>query len=531
MIGVAPSSVFDDVLPRFMTGVSDAELDVIRELLTSWREKFPRNVLRSAYVDGKMPLKHAGIIPPEAFSRIRAVLDWPEKAVSTLAERSLFEGFVAPGGQQDPFDLRSVLDDNRFDLELPQAITSAYKHACSFITTVGGDTAAGEPAVLVMARSAEWSTALWDKRRRVVRAALAITDVDQDGRPSAMDVYLPEVVLSCRRRASGSWVAGRVANPLGEVLVEPLVYDPQLDRPFGRSRVSRAVMDITDRGLRTILRSEVSAEFYAAPRMLALGVAQDAFARGKWTAAIDRWFAITRDEDGNVPQVSQLPQMTMQPLSDMYKMIATQFSGATGVPVSNLGIVTDNPPSAEALYADDRRIVSAAKRQNRIMGASLKRVAQKVIRLRDGGELTDEMRRLDVSWANPASISPGAAADALVKLATVFPWLSESEVALEMAGFTSSEITRLLADKRRAQGRADLDAIAAATAPQAVVTGPTEDPSEVKSKADAFGVLVRAGVEPVDAAERAGLTGLRFTGAVPVALRMPEAEARSLEEK
>src|SRR5690606_35008397 len=105
--------------------------------------------------------------------------------------------------------------------------------------------------------------------------------------------------------------------------------------------------------------------------------------------------------------------------------------GARGVPVSNLGIVTDNPPSAEALYADDRRIVNTARAQNRVLGASLKRVAQKVVRLRDGGEVTPELARLDTSWANPAFTSPTTSADALVKLSAVFPWLSESEVALE----------------------------------------------------------------------------------------------------
>ncbi|MBK0296393.1 hypothetical protein IAE22_30385, partial [Bacillus sp. S34] len=107
---------------------------------------------------------------------IAAVIDWPEKAVSSLAERSVFEGFVTPGGEQDPFELTEILDANRFDLELPQAITSAYKHACSFITTALGDTQSGEPEVMVMSRSAEWSTAIWDSRRRLVSAALTVTD-------------------------------------------------------------------------------------------------------------------------------------------------------------------------------------------------------------------------------------------------------------------------------------------------------------------------------------------------------------------
>src|SRR5690606_12619310 len=125
--------------------------------------------------------------------------------------------------------------------------TSAYKHSCSFITTAMGDTQSGEPEVLVMAREATWSAAMWDSRRRVVSAAMAVTSSDEHGQPASMDVYLPHVVLSMTRRASGSWVADRGPNPLGGVLVEPLAYDPELTRPFGRSRINRAVMNITDR--------------------------------------------------------------------------------------------------------------------------------------------------------------------------------------------------------------------------------------------------------------------------------------------
>lgn len=448
--------------PRFVSGVSEAQLDAIRGLFAVWQQKYPRNLLRSQYRDMRVRIKPSGNIPAEAIARVEAVSEWPDKAVSALAERSVFEGFVSPGGSQDPFDLGGLLDANRFDLELPQAVTSAYTHSCSFITTALGDVASGEPEVLIMARDALWSVARWDSRRRTIRDALTITDTDDLGQPTAMDVWFPDVVLSLKRRPSGAWASESRANPLGEVLVEPLTYDPQLGRPFGRSRISRAVMNITDRALLTIIRSELASDFYAAPRMYALGVSEDAFSRGKWQAAIDRWFAIGRDENGDAPTVGQFPQMTMQPLTDMYRTIATQFSGATGVPVSNLGIVTDNPPSAEALYADDRRIVNTARTQNRIMGAALKRVAQRTVRLRDGGGVTPELAQLDTSWANPSFTSPSTSADALVKLATVFPWLSDSEVALEFAGFSQAEITRLLADKSRYDSRAFAQALRSA---------------------------------------------------------------------
>ncbi|MDR2372921.1 MAG: hypothetical protein LBD77_02205 [Bifidobacteriaceae bacterium] len=52
----------------------------------------------------------------------------------------------------------------------------------------------------------------------------------------------------------------------------------------------------------------------------------------------------------------------------------------------------------------------------------------------------------------------------------------------------------------------------------------------MKAQFDALGVAVRAGVDPADAARRLGLSGIEFTGAVPVALRLPEKQAASLEE-
>lgn len=537
MIVVATTPLADS-LPRIMTNVTDAELDTIRQLVATWRAKYTRNVLRSTYYDGKMPLKPTGNIPPEAFARIRAVLGWPEKAVTALTQRQVFDGFVAAGQEEDPFALNEILDDNRFDLELPQAINSALKHSCAFITTAKGDVASGEPQVQIMARSAEWSAAIWDKRRRRVAAAIAITDVDELGRPSAMDVLLPDVVLLCRRRPSGSWTVDRRVNDLGEVLAEPLAYDPQLDRPFGRSRITRAVMSITDKALMNIVRTEIGADFYAAPRMLALGVSADAFTRGKWQAAIDRWFAIGRDEEGELPQVTQLPQMTVQPLTELHRLYASQFAGETGLPISALGIVQDNPPSAESMYAAEKDLIVAARASNRVFGAALRQVGRRVVMLRDGKSADSaELRRLKANWVNPAFTSPTTAADGLVKLQSVFPWLSESEVALEYAGFTKAEVARLLADKRRAEGGATMAALVAAAGRNPAASGEgasstgTAEATELKAKFDALGVAVRAGVDPQDAARRLGLDGIQFTGAVPTSLRLPESEANELEDK
>lgn len=49
--------------------------------------------------------------------------------------------------------------------------------------------------------------------------------------------------------------------------------------------------------------------------------------------------------------------------------------------------------------------------------------------------------------------------------------------------------------------------------------GAAGDPADLKNRADAMGALIRAGVDPVDAARESGMAGVRFTGERPVSLR------------
>lgn len=77
-----------------------------------------------------------------------------------------------------------------------------------------------------------------------------------------------------------------------------------------------------------------------------------------------------------------------------------------------------------------------------------------------------------------------------------------------------------------------LEVVADPVAVLEAVEGDTAAPAGegIKEKADAMGILIRAGVNPEDAARRVGLAGVEFTGAMPTSLRLPESEAAKLEE-
>lgn len=153
--------------------------------------------------------------------------------------------------------------------------------------------------------------------------------------------------------------------------------------------------------------------------------------------------------------------------------------------------------------------------------------------------LFDRLRGVEAKWRSPLHLSRAAEADAGSKQVAAAPWLAETEVGMELLGLSKQQIARALAEKRRMQGASVLAERLAQSAAESRMNPAVDDlasrgevdPDQVKKAADAMGVLIRSGVDPVDAAARTGMAGLKFTGAVPVNLRMPETDANKLEEK
>lgn len=427
------------------------ESETLNKLIGQWQDKLARNWLRTVYYETKNLLRDLKISLPPQLAMAESMLGWPAKAVHSLGSRCGFDGFVLPDSQ-DPFELSGLLVDNDFDIELPQAITSALVYSLTLITVTKGDVQSGEPEVLILPRSARNGTALWDRRRRTVSAGLAITDLLESGEPRELVLYLPDKVVICTRSPAGVWRVDRRANPTNRVLMHPLVFQPELERPFGHSRISRAVMQLTDAAVRTVIRGEVGAEFFASPQRYLLGADEELFAdEDRWNAITGRFLALTKGEDdSDNPTIGQFPQTSMEPHNAQLRMLASLFAGETGLALSSLGIVQDNPSSAEAIYASKEDLVIEAYAANRVFGASLRKVATSAVMLRDNlTEVPDEANKLHAKWRNPATPTPISAAMAVQQQVTAVPWLAETDVILESMGYDQATIARLLAQKRQ----------------------------------------------------------------------------------
>lgn len=434
-----------------INGVNDDDMSIIRRLLEVWRDHYSRNVLRSAYYDAHENFKDFKISVPDSI-RVKAqpMIAWPAKAVRSLADLTVFEGVSYPS-DTDNYGIDSLIESNCLDTEFSQAVVSAYTHSCSFLT-VSQDL--DDPTVMrIMPRSADWSAALWDYVKREISAALTVTDCDKDGRITQFNVWLPYKNYVCVKQ-SGVWSASMVVTNYPHVNVIPLAYDAQLNRPFGRSRISRTLMALTDIGFRTMVRMEATAEFYSAPKLWFLGLDADAFSQDTWQSVMSAVNAVSRDEDGEIPTLQQVSQASMTPHSDMLKTVALLVAAETNLPVSDLGIVTENPTSAEAMAAAERKLSREADRQNKQFSRALKTALIRAVILRDGlTSVPDDLQRIQPVWAPTREISDAARADYYTKIASVNPSFADSNVGLLKAGLTVSEIhgLRTFEQKQQAQ--------------------------------------------------------------------------------
>lgn len=411
-----------------------------------------KNQLLKVYSEGHRAFKDLGISTPPQMVNTRAALGWPNKAVRALSRLHVFEGFTLDG-RTDPFEINEILEANEFGLELAQTIDSAYTYACSFITTTPGDVAAGEPEVLVQSRDALWTTALWSKRLRRPSAFLAVIDVDEVGQISEFVLALPGKIVEAKVKPGGKWQVTRQETRAKRVLAEVFPYDPKINRPFGQSRITREVRYLTDAAIRTLVRTETSAEFFAAPQRWAMNTDPANFEVGRWAAVTGRLMAIAPDTDSDKnPTVGQFPQMSMDPHTSMYRQLAMNFCAATDLPQSSVGVFADNPASAEAMQAARADLADEGEYQWRIFDPRLRRIAQNVVMLRDGlEEPPEEAWKIGVKHKPCRYISPQAAADFTVKAVSSIPKIGQTTEALRGLGY-STEVIESMEAEWRTQG-------------------------------------------------------------------------------
>ncbi|HJB20942.1 MAG TPA: phage portal protein [Candidatus Fournierella merdavium] len=320
-------------------------------------QKRTRVLMRYRYYEMKNAVRDFGLVTPPAFRAFSETLGWCGKAVDALADRLAFREF-----RDDNFELNGIYQMNNADVLFDSAVLSAMIASCSFIYISPDEN--GFPRLQVI--DGGNATGVLDPITGLLLEGYAVLQRSDTGAP-VLEAYFIPGRTEYHQKGRGTIRTDK--NDAPYPLLVPIIYRPDAARPFGHSRISRACMGIVQGALRTLKRSEISAEFYSFPQKYVLGLSADADPLDSWRATLSSMLQFTKDEDGDKPTVGQFTQQSMSPYTEQLRTFAALFAGETGLTLDDLGFVTDNPSSAEAIKASHENLRLAARKAQRTFGS------------------------------------------------------------------------------------------------------------------------------------------------------------------
>jgi len=450
------------ITPERVHGLDADAQEKLQELIKIYWIASGKNAIKERYYEGKIYLNEVnlGIALPQGMRGLEIGCSWGAKTVDVLAGRSMFDGFVGENGE-DVDELRQIVNDNNLIAEYPKACRDELKIGCSFATLSADD----DIKCRIRFHSTNSAAAVWDGEKGRIAYGMAIIDTAPSN--NDLKVWAPSLIRLDTdeatwliRRFEAEWYAEKHPHKMGRPLMEPLIYNPTSAKPFGQSRIKEPIRRLIQGYVRTIANATIGLEFATAPQKYLLGVTDEQFdevINQKFKQYVGNILASTTNpETGEKPTFGQLQQGTITPHVEMLRILATQFSAATGLTVTDTGVVNDaNPTSSDAILAQSQTLVSMAEQLNARNADALHNIALMALAIANDvklDELTDSQKSIVAHFKNPAMPSVAVTADAAIKIASARPDFASTDTFLEMIGFDQADIRRIKAQEQRARG-------------------------------------------------------------------------------
>lgn len=447
-------------------GLNDVEREKMLELVDVLNSHAAKNAKKCKYYEGHISLRdvNLGLAIPDSIRDLEIGCAWGEKAVDVLASRSMFDGFVGENGEES-YLMAQIAKDNRLRAEYIKACRDELKYGCSF-ATLSADDGIG---CKIRFHSPRTAAALWNGEKCRIDCGMAIIDTVKDEsernwKPHIVNLYTDEAVVVIRCDDDGNWNAEHFYHSMGRPLMEPLAWNATSDKPFGRSRLKEPIRRLIQGYVRTVANATIGLEFSTSPQKYLLGVTDDQYDSvidSKFRTYVGSIIASTTNPDtGEKPSFGQLPQGTIEPHVQMMRLLATQFSAASGLTITDVGVINDaNPTSSDAILAQSQTLVLMAEQLNAANADALytiSQMAQAIALNVTLDELDEAQKNIVAHFKNPAMPSVSVTADAAIKIASARPNFAATDVFAEMIGFSQADIRRIRGQESRYRGLATL---------------------------------------------------------------------------
>lgn len=440
----------------------DLERMKFQKLIDIYNCHMQKNADKQKYYEGAVTLGdvNLGIALPRGMHNLQIGCEWGAKTVDVLASRSMFDGFVSEDGTSID-ELSRLIEDNNLISQYMKACKDELKFGCTFATLSADETTGCK----IRFHSPQTAAAMWNGEKGRIDCGMAIIDTvidetDTGWTPSHINFYTDTDIWEVKK-INNVWEVERHPHIMGRPLMVAMVWNGTSIKPFGRSRIKRPIRALIDGYIRTIANATIALEFDTTPQKYILGVTDeqyDAIVSDKFKQYVGSIIAATQNpETGEKPTFGQLSQGSLAPHVEMIRILATQFSAATGLSVSDTGVVNDaNPSSADAIMAQSHTLVSLAEQLNSGNGDALKQIAIMSIAIAQNKSL-DDLEEWETNiiahFKNPAMPSVSVTADAAIKISTARPEFASTDTFLEMIGFSQADIRRIKAQEQRTRGQ------------------------------------------------------------------------------
>ena len=399
----------------------------IEYLRNKLRSKEPRVNLRYKYYEMKNSIKDFGISTPPELRAIYSALGWCAKSVDTLADRIVFREF---DDEEDLFDMNGIYNMNNPDIIFDSAILSALISSCSFIY-ISPDNE-GFPRLQVIDGSN--ATGIIEPITNMLVEGYAVLERDQMGN-ATLEAYFTTGRTEYYR---GKKLIRTVPNIAPYPLLVPIINRPDAKRPFGHSRISRSSMDVVQSAMRTVKRSEISAEFFSFPQKYVVGTSQDREPMDSWRAAMSAMMEFTKDDEGDKPLLGQFAQQSMEPHLSQLRMFAGIFAGENDLTLDDLGFPSDNPSSQEAIKASHENLRLKARKAQRCFGTGFLNAGFLAACIRDGVRYErSQIYNAKALWEpifEPDASMLSSIGDGVIKINQAVPGYADEKVLRELTG-------------------------------------------------------------------------------------------------
>lgn len=379
-------------------------------------------------------LKQSAVIPYWLKDLYGSTCGWCAKAVDALSDRLVFEGFTP---ETDAYGTQPIFNANNPDIFFDSLIRESQIAACAFVQVAHGENPGDLPRLSVL--TADDATGIIDEFTGLLKEGYAVLDRNADGSPKLEAWFTPEFTEYYKKGEEPR----REENPARYPLLIPVPYRPDAKRPFGHSRISRACMYYQEFARNTLERAEISAEFYSFPQKYVTGLSPDAEPLDAWRASISAMLRFDKDEDGDAPKLGQFTQQSMSPYTEQLRTAAAMFSGETGLTLDDLGFVTENPSSAEAIKAAHENLRLTARKAQRTYGTAFANVGFIAASVRDeypyNRDLVAQMRAEWLPVFEPDAAMLSNVGDGAIKLNQAVPGYFTRENLKTLTGIEPDE--------------------------------------------------------------------------------------------